>query len=115
MEKRIRYYIHIPTGALRNEAVMYRHNREHKSNKDEYEYCCTARNYDEALAKLRGAVNPNTLYEYEDKNGHLRYATIDRLPPDSVPVKFGVFDIPSGDYSLCQLIDLDVRCFDDEE
>ena len=38
MEKRIRYYIHIPTGALRNEAVMYRHNREHKSNKDEYEY-----------------------------------------------------------------------------
>ena len=114
MEKRIRYYIHLPTGALRNEAVMYRHNREHKSNKDEYEYCCTARNYDEALAKLRGAVNPNTLYEYEDAHGNLRYATIDKLPSDSAAVKFGVFDIESGDYSLCQLIDLDVRCYDEE-
>ena len=114
MEKRIRYYIHLPTGRLRNEAVMYRSNREHKSNKDEYEYYCTARNYDEALAKLRGAVNPNTLFEYVDKQGHLRYATIDRLPPDSVPVKFGVFDIESGNYSLCQLIDLDVRGFDEE-
>lgn len=114
MEKRIRYYIHLPTGALRNEQVMLRHNREHKSNKGEYEYCCTARNYDEALAKLHGAVNPNILYEYEDKHGHLRYATIDKLPCDSDAVKFGVFDIESGDYSLCQLIDLDVRCYDEE-
>lgn len=114
MEKRIRYYIHVPTGALRCEQVMYRHNREGKSNKGEYVYCCTARNYDEALAKLRGAVNPNTLYEYEDKHGHLRYATIDKLPGDSVAVKFGVFDIPSGDYSLCQLIDMNVGCYDDE-
>ena len=115
MEKRIRYYIHLPTGALRNEAVMYRHNREHKSNEEDYVYCCTARNYDEALAKLRGAINPNTLYEYEDANGHLRYATKDKLPSDSAAVKFGVFEIESGDYSLCQLIDLDVRCYDDEE
>ena len=114
MEKKIRYYIHLPSGALRNEAVMHRHNREHKSKKDEYEYCCTARNYDEALSKLRGAVNPNTLYEYEDNNGHLRYATIDKLPSGSDAVKFGVFDIESGDYSLCQLIDLDVRCYDEE-
>lgn len=114
MEKRIRYYIHLPTGALRNESVMHRNNRQHKSNKDEYEYFCTARNYGEALAKLHGAVNPNTLYEYEDKHGHLRYATIDKLPGDSVAVKFGVFDIESGDYSLCQLIDLDMRCYDEE-
>ena len=114
MEKRIRYYIHLPTGALRCEQVMYRHNREGKSKKGEYVYCCTARNYDEALAKLRGAVSPNTLYEYEDKHGHLRYATIDKLPGDSVAVKFGVFDIPSGDYSLCQLIDMKVECYDDE-
>ena len=114
MEKKIRYYIHLPTGKLRNEVVMYRHNREHKSNKGEYEYCCTARNYDEALAKLRGAVNPNTLYEYEDKHGHLRYATIDRLPPRCRAVKFGVFDVESGDYSLSQLIDLDLRCYDEE-
>lgn len=114
MEKRIKYYIHLPTGKLCNVAVMYRHIREHKGNKDEYEYCCTARNCDEALAKLHGAVNPNTLYEYEDKHGHLRYATIDKLPGDSAAVKFGVFDIESGDYSLCQLIDLDVRCYDEE-
>ena len=114
MEKKIRYYIHLPTGKLRHEAVMQRHNREHKSNKGEYEYCCTARNYNEALAKLRGAVNPNTLYEYEDKHGHLRYATIDKLPGDSAAVIFGVFDIESGDYSLSQLIDLDVRCYDEE-
>ena len=93
---------------------MHRHNREHKSNKDEYEYCCTARNYDEALAKLRGAVNPNILYEYEDKHGHFRYATIDKLPGDSAAVKFGVFDVESGDYSLCQLIDLNVECYDEE-
>ena len=114
MEKQLRYFLHTPTGALRNEAVMYRFNRQHKSNKGDYEFCCTARNYDEALAKLRGAVNPNTLYEYEDKNGHLRYATIDKLPPGIVPVKFGVFDIESGDYSLCQLIDLNVECYDEE-
>ena len=114
MENRISYYIHIPSGKLYNVAVTYRRIREHKSNKGEFEFCCTARNYDEALAKLRGAVNPNTLYEYEDKRGHLRYATIDKLPSDSEPVKFGVFDIESGDYSLCQLIDLDVRCYDEE-
>ena len=114
MEKQLRYYIHMPTGALRNEAVMLRNNRVHKTNKDEYEYCCTARNYVEALAKLHGAVNPNTLYEYEDKHGNLRYATIDKLPCDSVAVKFGVFEIESGDYSLYQLIDLDVRCYDEE-
>lgn len=114
MEKKIRYYIYLPTGVLRNEAVMYRHIREHKSNKDEYEYCCTARNYDEALAKMRGAVNPNILYEYLDKHGNLRYATIDKLPPYSRPVKFGVFDVESGDYSLCQLIGLDLRCYDEE-
>ena len=114
MEKRIRYYIHIPTGAIRNEQVMLRHIREHKSNKGEFEFFCWANNYGEALAIMSGAKKPNTLYEYEDDNGRLRYATRDRLPCDVSATKFGVFDIESGDYSLCQLIDLDVRCYDDE-
>ena len=114
MEKRLRYYIHMPTGALRNEAVMYRFNRQHKSEKEEYIFFCWANNYGEALAKMSGATNPNTLYEYEDINGRLRYATRDKLPCDVSATKFGVFDIPSGDYSLCQLIDMNVECYDDE-
>ena len=114
MEKQLRYYIHMPTGALRNEAVMYRFNRQHKSKKEEYIFLCWANNYGEALAIMSGAKNPNTLYEYEDNNGRLRYATQDRLPCDVRATKFGVFDIPSGDYSLCQLIDLNVECYDEE-
>lgn len=113
MEKRIRYYIHVPTGALRCEQVMYRHNREGKSKKGEYVYCCTARNYYEADAKRRGAKNPNTLYEYIGKNGHLYYATKDKLPVDCDYALFGVFDIAPGIYTLCQLIDLGLECFTD--
>lgn len=111
MEKRLRYFIHRPTGALRNEAVMY---RQHKSKREEYIFFCWAHNYGEALAIMSGAKNPNTLYEYKDSKGRLRYATRDKLPCDVNSTKFGVFDIESGDYSLCQLIDLDVRCFDEE-
>ena len=114
MEKRLRYFIHMPTGQLRNEAVMYRFNREHKSKKGEYLFVCYAYNYDEAMAKMNGAKDPHTLYEYEDKQGRLRYATRDKLPCDVSATKFGVFDIPSGDYSLCQLIDLNVECYDEE-
>ena len=115
MEKRLRYFIHMPTGQLRNEAVMYRFNREHKSKKGEYLFFCYAYNYDEAMAKMNGAKDPHTLYEYEDSQGRLRYATKDSLPCDVIPTKFGVFDIPNGNYSLCQLIDLNVECYDDEE
>lgn len=114
MEKQLRYFIHTPTGALRNEEVVHRFNRQHKSKKDEYIFFCRANNYGEALAIMRGAKNPNTLYEYEDNKGRLRYATQDKLPSDSDAVKFGVFDIPSGDYSLFQLIDMNVECYDDE-
>ena len=114
MEKRLRYFIHMPTGQLRNEAVMYRFNREHKSKKGEYLFFCYAYSYDEAMAKMNGAKDPHTLYEYEDSQGRLRYATKDSLPCDVIPTKFGVFDIPNGNYSLCQLIDLNVECYDEE-
>ena len=114
MEKRLRYYIHMPTGALRNETVMYRFNRDHKSKKGEYLFFCYAYNYDEAMAKMSGAKDPHTLYEYEDSQGRLRYATKDSLPSDAIPTKFGVFDIPKGCYSLYQLIDMNAVCYDEE-
>lgn len=113
MEKCISYYIHLPTGALRNEQVMRKHIRTGKSNKSDYVFCCTARNYYEADAKRRGAKNPNTLYEYIGENGHLYYATRDMLPVDCNYAIFGVFDIAPGIYTLCQLIDLGLECFTD--